>query len=76
VFLVRLAGTESGAPPRPHKGAELVLVARGLVQLDLGADTPVLRTGDAVLATTESIGSWRNLTAEPAALFWVLRDSE
>jgi transcriptional regulator with XRE-family HTH domain len=74
-FLVRLSGGESGHPPSAHKGAELVLVARGLVQLELGADTPVLRSGDAALAITVPLSSWRNLTAEPAALFWILRDS-
>jgi hypothetical protein len=52
-----------------------VLVARGLVQLELGADTPVLRSGDAALAITVPLSSWRNLTAEPAALFWIVRDS-
>lgn len=75
-FLVRLAAAESGQPPLAHKGAELVLVAGGLVQLELGADTPVLRSGDAVLATTVPITAWRNLTGEPAALFWIVRDSE
>jgi transcriptional regulator with XRE-family HTH domain len=73
-FLVRLAAGESGQPPRPHKGVELVLVARGLVQLELGPDTPVLRTGDAALATTAPVVSWRNLTSEPAVLFWIVRD--
>lgn len=74
-FLVRLAPGESGQPPRPHKGVELVLVARGLVQLELGPDTPVLRTGDAALATTVPVLSWRNLTSEPVVLFWILRDA-
>jgi transcriptional regulator with XRE-family HTH domain len=73
-FLVRLAPGEIRQPPRPHKGVELVLVARGLVQLELGPDTPVLRTGDAALATTAPVVSWRNLTSEPAVLFWIVRD--
>jgi transcriptional regulator with XRE-family HTH domain len=75
-YLVRLAGGESGQPPRTHKGAELVLVAGGLVQLQLGSDTPVLRSGDAALATAVPVSSWRNLTAEPAALFWIVRDAD
>ena len=70
----RLSGGEARQPPRTHKGVELVLVAGGLVQLELGTDTPVLRVGDAVLATTVPVSSWRNLTAEPAALFWIVRD--
>lgn len=34
-----------------HKGAELVLVARGLVLVDLGSSSPAVRAGDAILAT-------------------------
>jgi len=52
----------------------MVLVAHGLVQVDLGSATPVLRTGDAVLATKVAVTGWRNLSAEPARLFWILRD--
>jgi transcriptional regulator with XRE-family HTH domain len=73
-FLVRLRGGESGQPPHSHKGTELVMGSSGLVQLVVGTDTPVLRSGDAVLATTVPISSWRNLTAEPATLFWIVRD--
>ena len=73
-YLVRLGPGESGAPDLVHKGAELVLVASGLVQLTIGSDTPVMRAGDAVLATTEAVSGWRNLMNGPALLFWVLRD--
>ncbi|MEO8265416.1 MAG: XRE family transcriptional regulator [Ilumatobacteraceae bacterium] len=75
VYLVRLAGGESGQPPSAHKGTELILVASGLIQLELGSDTPVLRSGDAALATTVPLSSWRNLTAQPAVLFWIVRDA-
>jgi transcriptional regulator with XRE-family HTH domain len=73
-YLVQLGPAERGAPPVPHKGIELILVASGLVQADLGAATPVLRAGDAVLATRASVAGWRNLLAEPARLFWIIRD--
>lgn len=73
-YLVRLGPGESGAPDFPHKGAELVLVASGLVQLTIGADTPVLRAGDVAMATTVAVTGWRNLMNGPALLFWVLRD--
>lgn len=56
------------------KGVELILVAAGLVQADLGIATPVLRSGDAVLATRASVLGWRNLLGEPARLFWIVRD--
>ena len=73
-YLVRLEPGESGGPDRPHKGVELVLVASGLVQLTIGSDTPVMRAGDAALATSVGVSGWRNLTNGPALLFWVLRD--
>jgi transcriptional regulator with XRE-family HTH domain len=73
-YLVRLGPGESGGPDFLHKGAELVLVANGLVQLTIGDDTPVLRAGDVALATTVAISGWRNLMNGPALLFWVLRD--
>jgi transcriptional regulator with XRE-family HTH domain len=73
-YLVRLGPGETGAPEFLHKGAELVLVANGLVQLTIGDDTPVLRAGDVALATTVAVSGWRNLMNGPALLFWVLRD--
>jgi transcriptional regulator with XRE-family HTH domain len=73
-FLVRLAPGESGAPPVPHKGVELVLVAGGLIQVDIGTESPVLRTGDALMARAEQILGWHNLLTGPAMLFWILHD--
>ena len=73
-FLVNLGPSEKGAPPNPHKGVEVVLVAAGLVQVDLGIETPVMRAGDALLASTVAVAGWRNLLKEPARLFWIIRD--
>ncbi|MDQ4134354.1 MAG: helix-turn-helix domain-containing protein [Actinomycetota bacterium] len=73
-YLVRLGPGESSRPEMVHKGAELVLVASGLVQVTIGTDTPVMRAGDAALATRVAVTEWRNLMNEPALLFWVLRD--
>ena len=73
-YLVQLGPGEGGAPPVHHKGVELIVVAGGLIQADLGTASPVLRTGDAVLATRASVAGWRNLLAEPARLFWIIRD--
>jgi len=73
-YLVRLGPGQSGGPDLLHKGAELVMVASGLVQLTIGSDTPVMRAGDAALATTVAVSGWRNLMNAPAVLFWVLRD--
>ena len=73
-YLVNLGAAESGSPPRHHKGAELVLVASGLVQVDLGVETPVMRAGDALLASRVPVVGWRNLLGDPARLFWIIRD--
>jgi transcriptional regulator with XRE-family HTH domain len=73
-YLVQLGPGERGTPPVAHKGVELILVAAGLIQADLGAATPVLRAGDAVLATRASVAGWLNLLADPARLFWIIRD--
>ena len=51
-----------------------VAVASGLVQIDLGDETPVMRAGDAALATTTAVHGWRNLTSSGSTFFWVLRD--
>lgn len=73
-YLVHLGPGERSGPDIPHKTVELVVVAAGLVQLDLGTATPVMRAGDAVLATRIPVIGWRNLLSEPARLFWILRD--
>jgi hypothetical protein len=52
----------------------MILVAQGLVQVDLGTATPVMRAGDAVLARRVAIKGWRNLLPQDARLFWILRD--
>jgi len=73
-YLVQLGPGETGEPPSLHKGPELVVVAAGLVQIDLGSETPVVRAGDATLATKVPVHGWRNLLATPARLFWIPRD--
>lgn len=73
-YRVALAAGEAGVPPAQHAGVELVLVADGLVRVDVGDDTPVLRAGDCLLASTWSIQGWSNLRPEPAILYWVARD--
>ncbi|MGH2729067.1 MAG: helix-turn-helix domain-containing protein, partial [Actinomycetota bacterium] len=76
VYLVNLAPGEKGNPPVSHKGAELVLVARGLVLVDLGESSPAVRAGDAILAARVPILSWHNLSPDSSVLFWILRDLE
>ncbi len=72
--LVVLGPGESGEPKTIHKGAELILVGNGVVQIMLNEETPVLRGGDALLVTNDAISGWRNLLPETARLFWIVRD--
>lgn len=72
--LIVIGGHASAAPPFDHDGIELVAVVRGLVQVGVGEDAPVLRPGDTLLITSAHVRSWRNLRPDPAALLWVLRD--
>jgi transcriptional regulator with XRE-family HTH domain len=73
-YLVVLGPGEAGEPGTVHKGAELVLVGDGVVQVLLNEETPVLRGGDALLVTHDAIHGWRNLLPETARLFWIVRD--
>jgi transcriptional regulator with XRE-family HTH domain len=73
VHVVHLEPGEHGTPPGgPHKGVELVLVANGLVLVDLGHTTPAVRAGDAVMATKVTVKGWTSLGPEPARLFWLV----
>lgn len=74
VQLVDLPAGASGSPTVTHQGVEVIAVVRGLVQIDLGEDHPVLRGGDVVVVDTAIVESWRNLRREPAQFFRILRD--
>jgi len=74
VYLVELGAGAVQAPVVAHQGVEVVAVARGLVQVDLGDDRPVLRAGDALVVESTVVRSWRNLRREPARFFRILRD--
>lgn len=71
VHLVELAPGESGRPAHGHKGPEVILVAEGLVLVDLGESSPVLRAGDALSATEVHVRQWTNLSVGRSRLFWV-----
>lgn len=71
-YLVTLGPDEEGVPSFAHKGMELILVADGLVLIDLGDQTPVMRAGDALMVRRVPIRGWSNLRSESARLFWVV----
>lgn len=65
----------SVVPPFSHKGPEMLLVGDGLLLVDLGDSTPVLRAGDAVRAATMPIRKLTNLGDHRARGFWVTVDT-
>jgi transcriptional regulator with XRE-family HTH domain len=73
-YVLRLGPGESATPHIVHKGVELVTVATGLVQVRLSSGQPVLRGGEALLASSSRIEGWRNLSDREAVVFWILRD--
>ena len=74
VFLVDLPGGAAASPDQPHQGVEVIAAVKGLVQIDLGDDRPVLRSGDTLVVEHAVVASWRNLRNDPASFFRVLRD--
>src|SRR5215831_11306486 len=73
-YLVSLPRSASIEAPFTHKGAELVGVVSGLVQVLLVSGRPVLRRGETLLASRRGIDGWRNMGESDAQCLWVLRD--
>jgi hypothetical protein len=73
-YLVSLPRSATVEAPFAHKGAELVGVVGGLVQVLVGSGRPVLRRGETLLATRRGIDGWRNVGESEAQCLWVLRD--
>ena len=73
-LLVNLPGREWAVPSLAHTGAQIIVVVRGLVQIDLLEDQPVLRAGDSLIIDSTKIRRWRNLHVEAASFYRILRD--
>src|SRR5215475_5099402 len=73
-YLVSLPRSATVEAPFAHKGAELVGVVNGLVQVLLSSGRPVLRRGETLLASRRGIDGWRNMGEGDAQCLWVLRD--
>ena len=72
IDLVHLGPREAGAPNEGQDGEGLVVVSRGLVQVQLREQKPTLRDGEVLLAERERVEGWRNLGDREAVLFWVV----
>jgi transcriptional regulator with XRE-family HTH domain len=73
-YLVSMPRSATVEAPFTHKGAELVGVVSGLVQVLLASGRPVLRRGETLLASRRGIDGWRNVGDGDAQCLWVLRD--
>jgi transcriptional regulator with XRE-family HTH domain len=73
-YLVSLPRSATVEAPFTHKGAELVGVVSGLIQVLLSSGRPVLRRGETLLASRRGIDGWRNMGEGDAQCLWVLRD--
>jgi transcriptional regulator with XRE-family HTH domain len=73
-FLVNLPGDARHPPPFDHRGVSAVAPVRGLVQVELDDDRPVLRAGDVLIVENGPVRAWRNLRAHAAACYWIVRD--
>ena len=72
IDLVHLGPREAGAPASLWPGTGIVAVATGLVQLQVGGQTPAIRHGEVLVADSERVEAWRNLGQSEAILFWIV----
>ncbi|HWL45950.1 MAG TPA: helix-turn-helix transcriptional regulator [Ilumatobacter sp.] len=73
-YLVEPPDSQWREPPVEHRGVATLAGVRGLIQVDLGDDRPVLRAGDVLVVDGAPVRAWRRLRNEPAACFYILRD--
>jgi transcriptional regulator with XRE-family HTH domain len=74
VYLLDLPGGARSDPPFVHRGVSAIAPLRGLVQVELDDDRPVLRAGDVLVVEAGTVHGWRNLRANSASCYWILRD--
>jgi transcriptional regulator with XRE-family HTH domain len=72
IDLVHLAAREAGTPVFGPRGAGIVAVASGLVQVHVAGQTPAIRHGEVLVADAEQVTGWRNLGQTDAELFWIV----
>lgn len=73
VDLVHLGARESARPALIREGTGIVAVAAGLVQVQVGAQTPAVRPGEVLVAPADQIDGWRNMSSTDAMLFWIVQ---
>jgi transcriptional regulator with XRE-family HTH domain len=73
IDLVHLGPREVAHPVAPPDGTGIVAVGAGLVQVEIGGQTPAVRAGEVLVAPTSRIEAWRNIGQTEALLFWMVQ---
>jgi transcriptional regulator with XRE-family HTH domain len=72
IDLIHLGPRQAGAPIDRQRGSGIVAVASGMVQVDVGGQTPGVRRGEVLVADSERVAGWRNVGHGDATLFWIV----
>jgi transcriptional regulator with XRE-family HTH domain len=72
IDLVQLGPRQDGSPTDRRRGSGIIAVASGLVQVEVGSQTPAVRRGEVLVADSERIQRWRNIGQGEALLFWIV----
>jgi transcriptional regulator with XRE-family HTH domain len=72
VDLVHLNAREAARPGDHVQGTGIVAVATGLVQVQIAARTPAVRSGEVLVADSDRVEGWRNIGQGEAVLFWIV----
>ena len=72
IDLVHLAPRRKTRLSATAGGTGIVAVASGLVQVEVGGQTPAIRQGEVLVAASGEIGGLRNLGQSEAMAFWIV----
>lgn len=72
IDLVHLHAREAGAPTDGRKGRAIIAVLSGLVAIQIAGQTPAIRHGEVLVASSDRVEGWRNIGQTEAALFWIV----
>lgn len=70
--LVHLQPHQAGSPHATRNGTGILAVAGGLLQVDVGHETPAIRHGEILVADSVRVQRWRNLGPGAATAFWIV----
>jgi transcriptional regulator with XRE-family HTH domain len=72
VDLVHLDPRESGSPGGDRRGTVIIAVSSGLVQVQVGGQTPAVRHGEVLVADGQRVEGWHNIGQTEAVFFWIV----